>query len=160
MKKINRLLAYLMLCYLAFGCIDSTAQTKKVAPTTQALYTEIAQMDSLMFHYFNTQNLIPFKALFSEDLEWYQDNEGLIPYVKVFENFVDNFKKENKLSRKLVNGSLEVHPIKGYGAIEIGTHEFRHMENGKEEIGIFKFVMIWQKNNGDWKITRVISFDH
>ncbi|MBL0048058.1 MAG: nuclear transport factor 2 family protein [Bacteroidetes bacterium] len=64
------------------------------------------------------------------------------------------------MSRKLVNGSLEVHPIKDFGAIEIGTHEFRHMENGKEELGVFKFVMIWQKQNDGWKISRVISFDH
>ncbi|MBL0048059.1 MAG: hypothetical protein IPP32_08205 [Bacteroidetes bacterium] len=94
MKKSNRLLSYLLLLSLQFGFLQSTAQTKKVAPTPLALYTEIAQMDSLLFHYFNTQNLNPFKALFSEDLEWYQDNEGLIPYPKVFENFSDNFKKK------------------------------------------------------------------
>jgi hypothetical protein len=28
------------------------------------------------------------------------------------------------------------------------------------EIGTFKFVMIWKNDNGNWKISRVISYDH
>jgi hypothetical protein len=34
------------------------------------------------------------------------------------------------------------------------------MENGKEEIGTFKFLMIWQKKRQQWKISRVVSYDH
>jgi hypothetical protein len=113
-----------------------------------------------LFDAYNTQNLNKFKSLFTDDLEWYQDNGGVISYNTLFENIETNFKKEFKLTRQLVKGSLEVHPIKDYGAIEIGTHQFRHIENGKEEIGTFKFVMIWKKVNDLWKISRVISYDH
>ena len=136
------------------------AQEKKVAQTSKELYTEIAKMDSIMFAAFNTQNMAVFKALFTEDLEWFQDNGGLLNYQTVFTNFGNMFNNENKLSRKLVKSSLEVHPIKDYGAIEIGVHEFRHMENGKEELGTFKFLMIWQKKEGVWRISRVVSYDH
>lgn len=136
------------------------AQEKKVAQTSQELYNEIAQMDSIMFGYFNVQDFEPFKALFTKDLEWFQDNDGLIPYKKVFKNFRNNFNKPFKLTRQLVKGSLEVHPIKNYGAIETGVHQFRHIENGKEEIGTFKFVMIWLKKDGQWRVSRVISYDH
>ncbi len=101
-----------------------------------------------------------FKAFFSPDLEWYQDNGGLIAYDTVFINFENNFKKPFKLTRQLVKGSLEVHPIKNFGAIETGSHQFRHMENGKEEVGTFKFLMIWKKVGGKWLITRVVSYDH
>jgi hypothetical protein len=139
---------------------SATAQEKKVAPATKELYQEIEHMDSVVFNAFNTQNMELFKSLFTEDLEWFQDNGGLLSYKTVFENFANNFKKENKLTRKLVEGSLEVHPVKNYGAIEIGTHQFRHTENGKEETGTFKFVMIWQHKDGQWKIARVISYDH
>ena len=135
-------------------------QEKKVAQTSQELYNEIARADSLMFAAFNKQDLTTFQAMFTEDLEWFQDNGGLLSYKTVFENFGNNFKSPNKLNRKLVKGSLEVHPIKDYGAIEIGVHEFRHMENGKEELGVFKFLMIWQKKDGVWKISRVVSYDH
>jgi ketosteroid isomerase-like protein len=136
------------------------AQEKKVAPTSAELYNEIEQMDYIMFEAFNNKDFAKFKSLFTEDLEWFQDNGGLLSYETVFTNFENMFKNENKLTRKLVKGSLEVHPIKDYGAIEIGVHEFRHMENGKEEIGTFKFLMIWKKQNNQWKISRVISYDH
>ena len=78
-----------------------------------------------------------------------------IVYVKTGE-----IKKEFKLTRQLVHGTLEVHPLKDYGAIEIGTHQFRHIENGKEEVGTFKFLMIWQKKDNQWRISRVVSYDH
>ena len=136
------------------------AQEKKVAQTSKELYTEIAKMDSILFSAFNTQDMPVFKALFTEDLEWFQDNGGLLNYQTVFTNFGNMFNNEHKLSRKLVKSSLEVHPVKDYGAIEIGVHEFRHMENGKEELGTFKFLMIWQKKNGQWRISRVVSYDH
>ena len=143
---------------LCFG--QASAQEKKVAPTPPALYNEIARMDSIMFAAFNRQDMDTFKAMFTTDLEWYQDNDGKIPYETVFSNFETNFHREYKLTRTLVPGTLEVYPIKNYGAIEIGTHQFRHIENGKEETGNFKFVMIWKLEDGKWKISRVISFDH
>ncbi|MBC7535723.1 MAG: nuclear transport factor 2 family protein [Ferruginibacter sp.] len=136
------------------------AQEKKVAKPTQELINEIANMDSVLFEAFNSQNMDKFKPLFTEDLEWYQDNGGLISHNKVFENFANTFKKEFKLTRRLVQGSMEVFPIKDYGAIETGTHQFLHIENGKQEIGTFKFVMIWKKINEHWQISRVISYGH
>ncbi|MFV8362069.1 nuclear transport factor 2 family protein [Flavobacterium sp. ZT3P35] len=136
------------------------AQEKKVAPTSDELYREIEQMDEIMFNAFNDKDFEKFKSLFTSDLEWFQDNGGLLAYDTVFTNFSNMFKNENRLTRKLVKGTLEVHPIKDYGAIETGIHEFRHMENGKEEIGTFKFLMIWQKKDNQWKISRVVSYDH
>jgi ketosteroid isomerase-like protein len=140
--------------------ISVSAQEKKVAHTSSELFKEIERADSILFQAFNRQDLTKFKGMFTEDLEWFQDNGGLIPYKTVFENFENNFKNENKLSRELVKGSLEVHPIKDYGAIQIGSHQFRHFENGKEEVGTFKFLMIWNKKDGNWKISRVVSYDH
>jgi len=138
----------------------SQAQEKKVAPTSQELYNEIAAMDTMLFDAFNAKDMAKFKPLFDENLEWYQDNGGLLSYETVFSNFEKMFKNENKLTRQLVKGSLEVHPIKDFGALEIGTHQFRHIENGKEEVGTFKFVAIWKKIGTQWKITRMISYDH
>ena len=153
--------AGILLVTLLFILISTSfSQEKKVALTPKALYQEISQMDSVMFHAFNNQDFKTFKNLFTQDLEWFQDNDGLVPYETVFKNFENTFKKEYKLTRELVKGSLEVHPIKNYGAIEIGEHQFKHIENGKEEIGTFKFLMIWKRENNQWKISRVISYDH
>ncbi len=156
--KIKALLHTFLISMLL--TISVSAQEKKLAHTSSELFKEIERADRILFEAFNRQDMTTFKAMFTEDLEWFQDNGGLIPYKTVFENFGNTFKNENKLSRVLVKGSLEVHPIKDYGAIQIGSHQFRHFENGKEEVGTFKFLMIWNKKDGNWKISRVVSYDH
>lgn len=100
------------------------------------------------------------KSFFTDDLEWFQDNGGKLAFKEVFANFESIFSRDYHLTRTLVKGSLEVHPGKGYGAIEIGQHQFRHIENGKEEMGTFKFVMIWKNGPHGWQVSRVISYDH
>lgn len=157
---MNKNTSIISLILITFFTITIQAQEKKVAPASSELFKEIEQMDTEVFNAFNSQDMTAFRALFSEDLEWFQDNGGLLDYETVFKNFDTMFHKEYKLTRTLVKGSLEVHPVKDYGAIEIGSHQFRHIENGKEEIGTFKFLMIWKKKDGKWKITRVVSYDH
>jgi hypothetical protein len=76
------------------------------------------------------------------------------------EAFRGIFSGDYILTRHLVKGSLEVYPIKNYGAIETGSHTFCHSENGKSDCGTFKFVHIWELQNGRWKITRIITYDH
>ncbi len=146
--------------FLLLGLLFAQAQEKKVAPTSLELFSTIKRMDSLLFLAFNTQNLAALKSYFTNDLEWFQDNGGLVKYTTVFKNFGTMFKNKNILTRQLIEGSLEVHPIKNYGAVEIGTHQFKHIENGKEEVGTFKFLMIWKLQNKVWKISRVVSYDH
>jgi hypothetical protein len=154
------------LILLAFNfsiCTSVFAQSqneRKVASTPTELYSKIVKLDSALFAAYNSKNLDLMKTYFTQDLEWYQDNGGLIGFEKVFSNFQSIFNREYDLKRNLLNESLEVHPIEGYGAIEIGKHQFKHIENGKLEIGTFKFLMIWKNDKGSWKITRVISYDH
>ena len=133
---------------------------KSAAITKNELFNKIANLDSLLFAAYNSKNLDLMKNYFTSDLEWYQDNGGLIGFEKVFENFNSIFNRDYDLKRSLIKESLEVHLIEGYGAIEIGMHQFKHIENGKLEIGTFKFLMIWKNDNGNWKISRVFSYDH
>ena len=129
-------------------------------PVSRELYKEIERMDGVLSGAFNTQDLDGLKALFTEDLEFYQDNEGLALYPQTMKDFEGMFAQGNKIRRELVKGSLEVYPVKNYGAIEIGVHRFCHVEKGKDECGTFKFVHLWQTNGGGWKISRVISYAH
>ena len=149
-------LKYLVLSLLLTGMVNLiNAQSAK-----DSLYREIAHMDSVVFHAFNTRDIEKFKSLFTEDLEFYHDKGGLTNYEHTINFMKETAKNNNELRRDLVKGSLEVYPIPGYGAMEIGTHTFCHLENGKQDCGTFKFVHIWQKKNGEWKITRVVSYDH
>jgi hypothetical protein len=154
----------IILLLLTFSiCTSVTAQSqneRKVAITQKELFNKIANLDSALFAAYNSKNLDLMKTYFTSDLEWYQDNGGLINFEKVFNNFQSIFNRDYDLKRNLINESLEVHPIEDYGAIEIGKHQFKHIENGKLEIGTFKFLMIWKNDNGNWKISRVISYDH
>jgi hypothetical protein len=93
-----RLLRCVTFLFLAVTNI-SQAQEKKVAPTSQELYNEIAAMDTVLFDAFNAKDMAKFKPLFTEDLEWYQDNGGLLFFETVFTNFENMFKNENKLTR-------------------------------------------------------------
>lgn len=158
MKKI----IILLLITIIFNFATSNAQTPITTkpPVSQALYNQIAQLDSLLFAAYNSQDITTMKLLFSKDLEWYQDNGGLLNYEQVFKNFVSILQRDSKITRTLVKGSLSVFPIKDYGAVETGEHRFCHKENGKDDCGVFKFMMLWQKKNSEWKITRVISYDH
>jgi hypothetical protein len=142
------------------GALAQSQSEKKVSITSKELFTKIATLDSALFAAYNSKNLDLMKSYFANDLEWYQDNGGLINYETVFKNFQSIFNKDYDLKRNLVRETLEVHPIEGYGAIEIGVHQFKHIENGKPEVGTFKFLMIWKNDKGNWKISRVISYDH
>ncbi|MFN2438030.1 MAG: nuclear transport factor 2 family protein [Chitinophagaceae bacterium] len=128
--------------------------------SSDSLYKEIAHMDSVLFNAFNNRDLNKFKTLFTEDLEFYHDKGGLTTYSYTIESFKNTIARNDGLRRDLIKESLEVYPIKDFGAIEIGAHKFCHLENGKQDCGTFKFVHIWKKIGNEWKISRVISYDH
>ena len=154
----------LLLFLLTFTiCTSAFAQSQneiKVATTEIELFNKVANLDSSLFAAYNSKNLDLMKTYFTNNLEWYQDNGGLIDFEKVFSNFQSIFNRDYYLKKNRFKESLEFLPIEGYGAIEIGKHQFKHIENGKLEIGTFKFLMIWKNDNGNWKISRVISYDH
>ena len=158
--QMKNLILLLLTISIYSTVIAQSQSERKVATTQIALFNKIAQLDSSLFAAYNSKKLDLMKTYFTNDLEWYQDNGGLIGFEKVFENFNSIFNRDYDLKRNLIKESLEVHPIEGYGAIEIGKHQFKHIENGKLEIGTFKFLMIWKNDNGNWKISRVISYDH
>jgi hypothetical protein len=160
MKSESLLQRFLLPVFLIMAISFANAQSKQDSAVNQDLYKEIAHMDSVLFNVFNSHNVDKLKTLFTDDLEFYHDLGGLTNYPQNMEAFKNNFAKNNGLKRELVKGSLEVFPIKDYGAIEIGEHTFCHLENGKQDCGTFKFVHIWQKKNGEWKIARVISYGH
>jgi Domain of unknown function (DUF4440) len=138
----------------------ANAQSKQDSLAGAALYKEIAGLDSIVFNAFNTRDIDLFKSFFAEDLEFYHDKGGLTGYDHTINFLKTTAKQNNQLRRELVKGSLEVYPIPGYGAMEIGAHIFCHLENDKQDCGTFKFVQIWQKKNDKWIITRVVSYDH
>ena len=64
--------------------------------------------------------------------------------------------------RELDSASVKVYPLNNYGAIHMGLHRFyKKLEGGKEQlVEVSLFTNIWKNENGAWKLTRVLSYDH
>jgi hypothetical protein len=152
----NQLFYFLFLIILISGCSHLNAQEKK----SDELYSGIIHMDSVLFNAFNSRDIKTFEKLFSTDLEFFHDKGGLTDYTYTIQSLKNAAARNDGLKRELVPGSLEIYPIPNYGAMEIGAHTFCHQENGKQDCGTFKFVHIWKKMENEWKITRVVSYDH
>ncbi|WP_184550106.1 nuclear transport factor 2 family protein [Mucilaginibacter sp. FT3.2] len=165
MKKSYKPLLFTGLAVILAICISYTkanAQDAHFKPKDAQLYKTIAHMDSVMFDAFNNHNLEVMKTLFSPDVEFYNDGKGVTGYEATMAGFKGIFenKQASDLKRELIKESLEVYPMPGFGAIEMGTHSFTHTENGQKIIGIMKFVHVWQLKDNQWKVTRVVSVGH
>jgi uncharacterized protein DUF4440 len=136
---------------------DHNAPDAKTSATSEELFQTIVSKDSELFGAFNAHDIEQLKRFFADDLEFYHDKSGLTNYAQTNECFKKMFVQDNGIKRELIQNSLEVYPIKDYGAIEIGEHRFCHAENGKNDCGIFPFIILWQNQGGTWKVSRVIS---
>ncbi|WP_158973517.1 nuclear transport factor 2 family protein [Cellulophaga sp. L1A9] len=128
----------------------------KYSPVDAALYQSIVAHDAIFFDAYNNCDLVKQASIYSEDIEFYHDKGGLMTSK---EKIIEGTEKNicGKVTRTLVEGSIEVYPIKDYGAVEIGYHKFYNNQE-PEAISIpSKFIIMWQHTNDTWKITKVIS---
>lgn len=141
----------------ALVALIATASLAQDAARTGSLFEDLARMDYELFEAaFVTCNASRFRALFTEDAEFYHDRTGAS--VGEAARTLKSCPRDNGVTRTLVAGSLEVYPMQGYGAIQIGRHVFaRRGEPGSEEA---KFVHLWKQEGGAWRLARVLSFDH
>jgi ketosteroid isomerase-like protein len=136
---------------------------KIVSASPTDLYIEIVHADSALFNASNICDSTTYKKYFTDDLEFYHDIGGLtVSLEKEMQAFREMCARGTHIRRELVKGTLEVYPLKNYGAVEIGIHRFYHTNKGQEEklSGTYKFIHVWQKKDGAWKISRVISYGH
>ena len=151
----------LLLLVLASGALVPAGA--QAVPSLESIKSQeelrqaITALDKQLFDAYNTCNSEKLGTLVTDDLEFYHDKTGLAVGKQVF---LEAIKKNicGKVTRELVQGSLEVYPLHGYGAVEIGVHRFHHP--GDSDVGEAKFVQLWQYKDGAWKISRVISYDH
>ena len=143
---------------LVLSVLSRAAEEPGKAQTDLA--ATIARMDSEIFAAFNAHDVDRLMSYFTDDLEFYHDTGGLGNYKENADGFKKMFASTPDIRRDLVKVSLEVYPIKDYGAMEIGQHRFCHKENGRDDCGTFRFAMVWRKTGDSWKISRVLSYGH
>jgi len=126
------------------------------------LTATITALDSALFAAFNACDVSAFESFLTEDLEFYHDFNGLAKPRTATVNAIREGCAAKPLGRReLVPGTLEVHVLRGFGAIQIGVHRFFvRTPNGERPGSTAKFIHVWKNDGGTWKIARVLSFDH
>jgi hypothetical protein len=154
----------MVLLALVMGCgVVSAAQAVPALESIQSqaeLGKAIGALDAALFDAYNRCDLVKFASLIDDNVEFYHDQGGVTLGQA---NLTESVKKNicGKVTRELVAGTLQVYPMKGYGAVEMGVHRFHHPgHEDTEGVGEGKFVHLWRYKDGAWKITRVISYDH
>lgn len=137
---------------MLFGTLSISAQ----AAEDSNLYQEIMKMDSVYFQAYNECDMKEQAVLYDENIEFYHDTGGLqTDKEALLQSIQDNIC--GKVTRELVANSIEVHPIPGFGAVELGKHRFFNNQEPDAESRASRFIIIWKQNENNWKISRVIS---
>jgi hypothetical protein len=160
MRKLSGLVLAVVLCGTGVRADAQVIPPLADIQSQEELTKAITTLDRELFDAYNSCDIDKLGTLVTDDLEFYHDKTGLAVGKQVFLNAIKN-NICGKVTRKLVEGSLEVYPLKGYGAVEIGVHRFYHP--GVQDHGVVgeaKFVTLWQYKDGAWKVSRVISYDH
>ncbi|ARV07829.1 DUF4440 domain-containing protein [Polaribacter sp. SA4-10] len=152
---IKILLAILMFLFSLIMNAQVNEIQKYKAPNLE-LHNEIIKMDSIYFAAYNNCDMKTQAHLYDEKIEFFHDKGGFAnDKTALLKSLKDNIC--NKVTRTLINGSVEVYPIKDYGAIQIGYHKFYNKEEPNAKSKPSKFIVVWKKENKNWKMTKVIS---
>jgi ketosteroid isomerase-like protein len=155
MKRLSIVLSIPICAFVVssgFRSMDTLSED--VAPLS--LYDSIVAMDTKWEDAYNNCKLDVMEEIISEDLEFYHDQGGLMTSKQKLNEALKN-NICGKVTRVLKKGSIEVYEIKGFGAVEMGLHGFRNINEQGSPDHYSKFVHIWKRENGKWRITRVIS---
>lgn len=149
-----KILLLLLIVFISGNAIN--AQVEK----SSELFKTLEENDRLLFEEgFNKCDISQFENLISDDMEFYHDQSGIMNSKKEFMDNTRNglckkgFKKNDRV---LVEESLKVYALKNrgklYGAIQTGVHKFGNSDA--------KFTHLWLLEGGEWKLSRVLSFEH
>ena len=154
--KPSTLLALLTLMIISVTASAQSKETYTYKPESKELYNTIVHMDSVYFNAYNTCDMDKQAAIYADSIEFYHDKGGLQTSKQAL---LDAIKKNicGKVTRQLVPGSIEVYPIAGFGAVEIGLHRFINHQESETPSKPDKFIIVWRLRNNLWQITRVIS---
>jgi hypothetical protein len=146
MAKIKGFFLVILMGFLGFPVYSQTGD----------LYQEIVALDSILFNAYNNCDISKQADLYSDSIEFYHDKGGLSTSK---EDILESIRKNvcGKVTRELVPGSIEVSPIPGYGAVELGMHMFHNNQEKDQVPHPSRFVIIWKITNNKWTITRIIS---
>lgn len=143
--NLHRIVPALILSFCFFNSYSQSSD----------LYKTVVELDSTFFAAYNNCDLAKQAEIYNDSIEFFHDKGGLQTSK---EEILADTKKYicGRVTRKIVKGSIEVSPIPGYGAVELGSHSFYNKEQNTTS-NPSKFVIVWKNTDGKWTITKVIS---
>lgn len=164
MPYLHRSLRHGLQVLALLALVPATVVRAQATPAHETappeLRATIIRLDSALFDAYNRCDLTAFEAMLAPDLEFYHDQGGLTRGAAAVTDAV----RRNicgKTTRHPVAGSIEVFLMKGYGAFQVGTHRFYVAgAESRGATGEARFAHLWQQQDGTWRVTRIVSFDH
>ena len=155
-KKGTLLIAASLLCLFSANAQD------------QSIKELILKKDSVFWKAYNSCDISTMNNFLAEDIEFYHDKGGIELGSKQLN---EGLKKglcqtgKNHLRREAIEKSIQVFPLMDnhqiYGVILSGEHLFYIQEEDSERLdGQAKFNHLWLFKDGEWKMHRVLSYDH
>ncbi|MEP0134269.1 MAG: nuclear transport factor 2 family protein [Eudoraea sp.] len=148
----------ILIFYQLHGVAQESTGTNEInyEPIDKELHDAIVSMDKEYFDAYNNCDMDIQAYLYAEELEFYHDKGGLTTSKQeVLEGIEKNIC--GKIKRTLIEGSIEVYPIKDFGAVEIGYHKFFNSQEPNAPSKPSKFIILWMQVDDTWKISKVIS---
>jgi Domain of unknown function (DUF4440) len=143
--------------------------TPGAMPASPELFATLAEKDRQLFEAVFGCKLDLLATLIADDFEFIHDKHGQTADSGAA--FMDGMRANCKAQqtgenfrarRELVEGSMTLHVLNTYGAMQMGEHRFFALQKGQTdkltETG--KFIDLWRQIDGEWKLARVISYDH
>lgn len=167
-----------LLLLAALAPLTAFAQAKSEAPihltpgappASPEVVAALAAKDLQLFDAVFECKIDVLKTLVADDFEFFHDKGGLTSTSgkQFIDNVADGCEKQEAgtsfhARRELVPGTMTVHLIGDYGAMQMGTHRFFALQTGKPdrltETG--QFIDLWKREGDTWKLARVISYGH
>ena len=146
-------------CLMAASAMAAGADD---GPGRARLASEITAADARLFGGLNARDIGPMKEGFSRRLEFYHDRSGVTGYDENITVFKKTFAAPNRIRREAMPDTFEIFPAGPSHAMHIGKHRFCNKPAGDEPEGcsVYRFSMVWEREDGAWKLLRVLSYDH
>ena len=162
--------------FLAGAAVSALAQAAPVltlhagaAPASAELVAALSARDQQLFDAVFGCQVDVLATLVTDDFEFFHDKWGQTAntgaaFVATVAKGCEQQKAgtDFKARRELVAGSMTTHVINHYGAMQIGSHRFYALLPGQPDrlTETARFIDLWKLDQGQWRLARVISFDH
>ena len=144
------------------GAAPAIGASSTQSPSDAVLFATISKLDADFFDAFNhcasPDQLQKHASYLAPNLEFYHDKGGVTWSRR---DYMANVEKNvcGQFRRVLIPGSLQIFPVKDFGAIEQGRQKFCWLKSGKC-FGEAQFLILWHHLDDRWVITRMFSYGH